>query len=260
MKKEFSKIYAYIYRNYIFAIRNVFTFFDLLFWPVIGIISIGMLSTFLKLDTTLISFLLTGTITSGVLQITQLEVSYGILYEIWSKSIKQLFVTPTKLYHYIIGSWVIGVIRGIIVFLLLSIISHYLFGFYLPKINIVLVSLLGIFLTGLILGMFVNFFILLYGQRVDIIAWSVSILTMLICGIYYPVTTLPKWLIKIAEFIPLTYFLEYFRKGYGFEETFKYGLVKGYILCMIYAIIFSYSIELAYKYTKKTGSIIRLSE
>jgi len=260
MKKEFSKIYAYIYRNYIFAIRNVFTFFDLLFWPVIGIISIGMLSTFLKLDTTLISFLLTGTITSGVLQITQLEVSYGILYEIWSKSIKQLFVTPTKFYHYIIGSWVIGVIRGIIVFLLLSIISHYLFGFYLPKINIVLVSLLGIFLTGLILGMFVNFFILLYGQRVDIIAWSVSILTMLICGIYYPVTTLPKWLIKIAEFIPLTYFLEYFRKGYGFEETFKYGLVKGYILCMIYAIIFSYSIELAYKYTKKTGSIIRLSE
>ncbi|MCS7227732.1 MAG: hypothetical protein NZ839_02060, partial [Endomicrobia bacterium] len=57
-------IYAYIYRNYIFAVRNVFTFFDILFWPVVGIISIGVMSNFLKLDKQNISFLLTGAITS----------------------------------------------------------------------------------------------------------------------------------------------------------------------------------------------------
>jgi ABC-2 type transport system permease protein len=260
MKKEFLRIFAYIYRNYVFAVRNIFTFFDLLFWPIIGIISIGMMSTFLSLDKSLLSFLLTGTITSGVLQVTQLEVSYGLLYEIWSKSIKQIFITPTKHYHYILGSWIVGTIRGLIVFILLSIISYYLFGFYLPKIDYIIVSLLGIFLTGLILGMFVNLFVLLYGQRVDIIAWSVSVLTMLICGIYYPVNILPKWLIKIAEFIPLTYFLEYFRKGYGFEESFKYGLLKGFILCIVYFFILFYLINLSHHHTKKTGSIIRLSE
>jgi len=260
MKKEFLKIFAYIYRNYIFAIRNIFTFFDILFWPVIGILSIGMMSTFLQLDKQLLSFLLTGTITSGVLQVTQLEVSYGLLYEIWSKSIKQIFITPTEHYHYIFGSWIVGTIRGFIVFLLLSIISHYLFGFCLPKINYVIVSLLGIFLTGLILGMFVNFFILLYGQKIDILAWSVSILTMLISGIYYPVSVLPKWLIRISEFIPLTYFLEYFRKGYGFEENFRYGLLKGFVLCIVYSFILFYLINLAYNHTRKTGTVIRLSE
>jgi ABC-2 type transport system permease protein len=260
MKKEFLRIFAYIYRNYIFAIRNVFTFFDLLFWPIIGIVSIGMMSTFLKLDKNLLSFLLTGTITSGVLQVTQLEVSYGLLYEIWSKSIKQIFITPTKHHHYIFGSWIIGIIRGLIVFLLLSIISYYLFSFYLPKFEFIIFSLLGIFLTSLILGMIVNFFILLYGQRVDIIAWSISVLTMLICGIYYPVSVLPKWLTKIAEFIPLTYFLEYFRKGYRFEETFRHGLLKGFILCIVYGFILFYLIKFAHNHTRKTGSVIRLSE
>ncbi|MCS7231359.1 MAG: ABC transporter permease [Elusimicrobiota bacterium] len=260
VKTELLKIYAYIFRNYIFAIRNVFTFFDILFWPVIGILSVGVMSDFLNLEKNLISFLLTGAITSGVLQVAQLEVSYGILYEIWSKSIKQIFISPTKIYQYIIGSWIVGIARGILVFILLSFLSHYLFGFYIPDYFRAIVFLVGIFMNALIIGLLVNFFVLLYGQRVDIIAWSLSVLAMLICGIYYPVNILPKWLQTIAQLIPLTYFLEYYRESLSFSQNFSFGLTKGFILCVFYIFIFFYLISLAYNRAKKTGMILKLSE
>ncbi|MCX7956760.1 MAG: ABC transporter permease [Endomicrobia bacterium] len=255
-----SSIYAYIYRNYIFAKRNLFTFFDILFWPVIGIISIGMMSNFLTLQKNLLSFLLTGAITSGVLQVVQLEVSYGILYEVWSKSTKQIFIAPTKYHHIIIGSWIVGIVRGIVVFAILVFLSKLLFGFYLPPLSNIFVSLVGIFLTSAIVGMMVNFFVILYGQRVDIIAWSFSVIAMLICGIYYPVNVLPQWLQIISQFIPLTYFLEHFRSGLGFEKTFKLGLEKAFFLCIIYILILSFLISLAFKHAKKTGLILKLSE
>ncbi|MCS7227660.1 MAG: ABC transporter permease, partial [Endomicrobia bacterium] len=100
----------------------------------------------------------------------------------------------------------------------------------------------------------------LYGQRVDIIAWSLSVVAMLICGIYYPVSILPKWIQLIAQIVPLTYFLEHLRYGLGFKPTFSGGLIKGYTLCVIYIVIFSFMISLAYKHAQKTGLILRLSE
>lgn len=260
LKYFLAAIYAYIYRNYIFAKRNLFTFFDILFWPVVGIISIGVMSNFLALDKNLLSFLLSGAITSGVLQVVQLEVSYGILYEVWSKSTKQIFITPAKYYHLIIGSWFVGVLRGLIAFGLLVFLSKIIFDFKLPPFANNFVYLIGIFITALIVGMLVNFFVILYGQRVDIIAWSFSVIAMLICGIYYPVSVLPRWLQVIAQFIPLTYFLEELRSGLGFQKNFNFGLEKAFILCLVYIVSLSLLISLALKHAKKTGLILKLSE
>ncbi|MEN3014040.1 MAG: ABC transporter permease [Endomicrobiia bacterium] len=259
-KYEFFKIYAYVFRNYIFAIRNLFSFFDILFWPVVGIVSVGLMSNFLNLEKILLSFLLTGATASGVLQVIQLEVSYGILYEVWSKSIKQIFITPTKIYHYIIGSWIVGIIRGLLVFILLTFLSYVLFKSYMPKFNVVLIFLSGISLSALIIGLVVNFFVMLYGQRVDIIAWSLSVLAMLICGIYYPVDILPEWVQVIAKLIPLTYFLDYYRNGLGFEKKFEFLLEKGFLLSFFYIVVLFILISLVYKKAKKSGIILRLSE
>ena len=59
------KILAFTYRNWIFAKRNLFTFFELLFWPVVSLVSMGLMSGFLKLDQNLLNFVLTGAITAG---------------------------------------------------------------------------------------------------------------------------------------------------------------------------------------------------
>ena len=77
MNSQLIRIYAFAYRNYIFAIRNFFTFAEMLFWPIIGILSIGLMSGFLSLAGNMKSFLLTGAIMAGVFQTSQLDVAYG---------------------------------------------------------------------------------------------------------------------------------------------------------------------------------------
>ncbi|MEW6517659.1 MAG: ABC transporter permease [candidate division FCPU426 bacterium] len=254
------RIAAFTYRNYLFAVKNFFTFAEILFWPVIQIISIGIMGGFLKLTPDLKYFLLTGAIMGGVLQVAQLDVAYGFLYDVWSKSVKQTFMAPVKTYDYVAGSWAFGIVRGTLSFLMLVLIARLAFGFQLPPLPVLAFTLAGVFLSALILGMTVQLFILLFGQRIDIIAWIVAVLMMLVCGIYYPVTYLPAALLKVSALIPLTYFLEYFRTGYGFPLTFTHPLLKGFGLSAAYAFLVFAAVAGAYQRARRTGMILRLSE
>ncbi|MDI6757954.1 MAG: ABC transporter permease [Endomicrobiia bacterium] len=260
LKRELEKIFAFTYRNYIFMKRNIFTFFEILFWPMVGLFSIGLMGNFLGLKENMLSFLLTGTILSGVLQVTQLDVSYGVLYEVWSKSIKQIFVAPVRHYNYIIGSWLFGIVRGMSVFAFMSFMAGKIFGFVPPPMKTIIISLAGIFLMALVIGMTVSLSVLIFGQRIDIIAWSMTIMLMLVCGIYYPVSFLPAPVAAVAKLIPLTYFLEYFRAPYGFESSLASPLLKGFGLLAVCILALFALIALAYRRARRTGAILRLSE
>ena len=255
-----GKILAFTYRNFIFAKRNLFAFFELLFWPVVSLISMGLMSGFLKLDQTLLNFVLTGAITAGTVQVATLDVAYGLLYDVWSKSIKHTFLSPIEHFHFIVGSWVVGIIRGIIIFALMAVFSYYAFGFEMPSFKITAIFMVGVFLNALIMGMIICFLITLYGQRVEIVAWAFATLVMLICGIYYPVSQLPAFFQLLAEMIPLTYFLEYFRSGYGFTPVLSHLLLKGFMMSFAYAILLLFAINRAYQRSRRNGIIMRLSE
>jgi ABC-2 type transport system permease protein len=251
---------AFTYRSYIFAKRNMYAFVELLFWPSVGAIQIGMLGAFLSLTPEMKAFLLTGAIISGVLQVCQIDVAYGLLFDAWSKSLKQTFVTPVEHYHYIIGSWIFGICRGLIVFFALGGFCVWVFGFVMPSPTVIAISLAGIFLSALVIGMSVIFVILYFGQRIVEIIWMITTIVMLICGVYYPVSMLPKALQFMASLIPITYFLEFFRMSYGFVPVFTHPLIKGFGLSGIYTVIMFIMLDLALKRARKTGMIIKLSE
>jgi len=255
-----SRISAFAYRNYIFAIRNFFAMTEVFFWPIIGIISIGLMSGFLKLQEGYINFLISGAVISGVLQVSQLDVAYGFLYDVWSKSLKQTYVAPVRNYDFIIGSWLVGAVRGVLAFIMLALLAGLIFNFRLPELRFLIPSMAGIYLNAMIIGMVVILSILLFGSRIDIIAWMLSVLMMLICGIYYPVTYLPGPVVALAKALPLTYFLEYFRQGYGFDLSFSHPLLKGFTLSFAYMAFLFAAIEAAYNRARKTGMIVKLSE
>jgi ABC-2 type transport system permease protein len=254
------RIFAFAYRNWIFAKRNFFAFTEILFWPIVSLVSIGLMGNFLSLKGDLADFLLTGAITGGVLQVSQLDVSYSLLYDIWSKSIKHTFLAPVNQYHYVLGSWLIGIVRGILVFMLLAAFSRAAFGFNLPSFGVTAVFAIGVFLSALVTGMLVCLLVLLYGQRVEVTAWSLSTLSLLMCGIYYPVSYLPRSVMFVSELIPLTYFLEYLRASYGFAPVFSHSLLKGFGLTAIYVAILFRLLRIAFEKSRRTGMILRLSE
>jgi ABC-2 type transport system permease protein len=64
----------------------------------------------------------------------------------------------------------------------------------------------------------------------------------------------------VAELIPLTFFLEYFRQFYGFEPTFHHVLAKGYIMVFFYLFMEVLLLKLAIRKAKKRGTLLKLSE
>ncbi len=256
---ELNKYMASAYKNWTISRRNVFTLFELFFWPMISLLSIGLLTRFLEVSEGMVSFLIVGAIALTILQVAQIDVAYVLLFDMWSKSIKNTFISPVKSYHLIFGALLFGIVRGTIVFAILVSVSEYLFGFHFLEGGVlpVLAFLAGVFAVAAVIGITVCISILTFGQKADVAAWSLSGLILLISGIYYPVEVLPQALQLLARAIPLTYFLEYYRSIF---IPGPHNLLMGTALAVFYLvaglILFDRSIDRA----RRTGILLRLSE
>ena len=115
---EWARTWAFAHRNLIMARRNVFFVFELTFWPGVAMLSHGLLTRFLDLTPEMTSFILVGTMALSAVQVCQLDVAYAVLFDIWAKSMKHQFLSPVRVYHLALGSWLVGVGRGLVVFAL----------------------------------------------------------------------------------------------------------------------------------------------
>lgn len=256
---EVNKYLASTYKNWIISKRNAFTLFELFFWPIIGLLSIGLLTRFLQVGTGYISFLLIGSIALTVLQVSQIDVAHVLLFDMWSKSIKNTFIAPVKSYHLIFGSLIFGALRGTVVFAILALVSYYLFGFNFLQGGLipVVVFLAGIFAVAAVIGITVCISILTFGQKADVAAWSLSGVILLVSGIYYPVNVLPPPFQLLARVIPLTYFLEYYRSVY---IPGQHNILLGAALAVIYLAVGLLAFDMAIERARRTGILLRLSE
>jgi len=256
---EANKFLSATYKNWIISKRNVFTIFELVFWPFIGLLSIGLLTRFLEVEEDMVAFVLVGAIALSILQISQIDVAYILLFDLWSKSIKHTFVAPIRSYHLVIGSLLFGMVRGTAVFFILVIPSAHIFGFDFLAGGPVTVEifLAGIFMTAASIGVVVCISILLFGQRADVAAWTLSGLMMLVSGIYYPVEILPWPLQILAKSMPLTYFLEFYRSAFGYGS---HEVLTGMGLAAFYFVSGLLILNLAIRRARTTGMMLRLSE
>lgn len=261
-RSEYYKTFAFFYRNVLITKRNVFTIFETLFWPLVTLFAVGLMGSYLELTQDLLVFILIGAITLSIMQLAQLDVTYVLLFDIWSKSIKYTLSTPTSLFNMVVGSWMVGVLRGFLAFLILLVFSNLLFGLDLLEMPLhsLIIFLLGIFINAMLIGMSATILLLLFGHRAEVAAWTLTAIIMLVCGLYYPVTILPPEVQVVSYAIPVTHFLEYFRSFYGFTPTFAYPQLMGYLLNGFYVFIAAAIHSMVIKRARRTGSILQLSE
>ena len=259
---EVVRTWAFAHRNVIMARRNIFFVFELTFWPGVAMLSHGLLTRFLALDAKMTAFILVVTVALSTVQVCQLDVAYAVLFDIWSKSMKHQFLTPIGIRHMAVGSWLVGVARGVVVFTLMAVIGSWAFGFDFIGAGpgSLTLFLLGCFLCSLIIGLLVCSLVLLFGTRAETSAWAAVNFTLMFSGIYYPVSVLPGWAQSVAAGIPLTYFLDAFREGYGFAPQFAHAWLKGFALTGLYVVLAHWALASAITRSRRTGLLLKLSE
>ncbi|HMB33036.1 MAG TPA: ABC transporter permease [Methylomirabilota bacterium] len=259
---ELVRTWAFAYRNVIMARRNVFFVFELTFWPGVAMLSHGLLTRFLHLDARMTAFILVGTVALSAVQVCQLDVAYAVLFDIWSKSMKHQFLTPIGIRHMAVGSWLVGVARGVVVFLLMAAIGSWSFGFDFigGGPGPLALFLLGCFLTSLIIGLLVCSLVVLFGTRAETSAWAAVNFVVMLSGIYYPISILPGWVQGVSAFIPLSYFLDAFRQGYGFAPYYTHAWLRGFALTAFYVVLAHWGLAAAITRSRRTGLLLKLSE
>jgi ABC-2 type transport system permease protein len=259
---EVVAVWAFALRSLLMASRNVFFLFELLFWPVVGVLSIGLMTRFLRLDAADASFVLIGTMALSTVQVCQLDVSYAILFDVWSKSMKHQFLAPIGVRHITIGSWLVGIARGILVFAVLAALARWSFGFDVLRGGLLaLVAFLaGCFLTAWVVGVLVCALIMLFGTRAETSAWATVNLILVLAGIYYPVSVLPAPVARAAAAIPLTYFLDAYRAHYGFPGELAAPMATGFGLAAVYVWASHWALAAAIRRTRQSGLLLKMSE
>ncbi len=262
LQKTLTQIGAFAFKNWTITKRNFFSLSEILFWPLVGLFSLGLLTVFLRLEASMTGFILIGIMSMSLIQVCQIDVAYALLYDLWAKSMKHTFIAPIHPFQLITGAWLIGMARSCLVFLLLSTFSGIAFHFNFFQSGVVwlILYLLGLFLIAVSIGIGVCILVLLFGYKAEVAAWSITSLMALICGIYYPVSIFPSPFPEIARLIPLTYFLESFRSFYGFESETRYLLLKGYGLTGLYLILEAILLRVVIHHARKKGTFIKLSE
>lgn len=261
-QKKLIQIKAFAFKNWIITKRNLFSLSEILFWPLVGLFSVGLLTVFLRLDASMTGFILIGVMSMSIIQVCQIDVAYALLYDLWAKSMKHTFIAPIHPFQLISGAWLIGMARSFTVFLLLSLFSALAFGFNFFETGAIplLLYLLGLFCVSVSIGISVCLLVLLFGYKAEVAAWSITSLMALVCGIYYPVSILPFPLPEIAHAIPLTYFLAYFRSLYGFDGKVGELLGWGFGLTGFYLMIEALLLKSVIHHARKNGTFIKLSE
>ena len=259
---DLYKIWAFSARSLLVNRRNVFAIFEMFFWPGISIFSVGLLTKFLKLDEATVTFILIGAIGMNTIQIAQLDLSYALLYDVWSKSLRHKFIAPISLSHILVGTGLVGLARGFLVFLIMGLLCMGLFGMDLGRPGLLGLSmfLAGMFLNAAILGILVLALVLRFGHRAEVAAWAFAYLLFLLCGLYYPVTVLPEGIKQLAQFVPLTHFLDYFRHFYGFPRLSAHPLLWGFSQSVVYLALCYLLLRMTLRTALKRGTILKLSE
>ena len=259
---EVLAAWAVAVRNTVMGMRNVFFFFELLFWPIVGVLSIGLMTRFLGLTPEQGAFVLVGTLALSIVNVCQLEVAYAMLLDVWSKSVKHQFMAPIGVRHLTIGAWLVGVARGLVIFVLLSALAAWAFDFHVlrPGGLHVTAFLAGCFLTALIVGVFVCALVTLFGSRAEAFAWASVNLVLVLAGIYYPISVLPKPVAALAAAIPLTYFLDAYRSHFGFPLEFRAPVTTGLVLSAVYVVLAHWAFRAAIERARKNGLLLKMSE
>jgi ABC-2 type transport system permease protein len=259
---DLNKVWAFAARSLLVNRRNVFAVFEMLFWPGISIFSVGLLTKFLNLDQGTVTFVLIGAIGMNTIQIAQLDLSYSLLYDVWAKSLRHKFIAPMGLPHLLIGTGLVGLGRGFLVFVIMGLLCTWLFGMDLsrPGFTGLVMFLAGMFLNAAILGILVLALVLRFGHRAEVAAWAFAYLLFLLCGLYYPVTVLPPGIKEMAQFVPLTHFLDYFRHFYGFPLVSPHPLYYGFLQSVIYLAISFILLRFTLQSARRRGILIKLSE
>jgi ABC-2 type transport system permease protein len=263
-----KKPLAFIKRDFLNEISYRFSFFMQIFGIIISTLTFYFLARlfgnavipYLKpYGGDYFSFVIIGVAFSNYQEVAMYNLSRSIRDAQMMGTLEALLVTQTEIPTIILSSSLYSFIftsLRVIVYLLLGTmffgmnISH---ANFLAATIVLVLTITSLSSFGIISASFVMVF-----KKGDPITWLLLSVSWFLGGVYYPVSVLPAWLIKLSYFLPITHSLEGMRmsllKGSSVNDIFTnvFALFAFTVFTLPLSVaIFRYAVNQA----KKDGSL-----
>ncbi len=254
------RIAGLLLKYWYISLNTVERFFDVFYWPVIGIVVFGFTTAYINDISNfpdIFIFLLGGMMLWILMERVQQDIAVYILEDFWSGNIANSFITPITESEIFVSVAIIGLIRAVVSFAIVFVIAlvAYQFNIFTGGLSST-VFLIPLVIFGWSLGLLVAGLIFRYGMRVQIFAWGISYLLQPTSAVYYPIETLPLVLQKIAQATPLMYVFEGYRLAYA--GTFSLGHFLWALGLSVFYFLVCYGVfYLSIKTARKKGLIAK---
>lgn len=206
-----SRIYAVLYRNFCADKRSIMRLTDMVYYPAIDITLWGMTSRWLQNEQTTNSLIALGTslVLWQVVSRCILDLSIGMVEELWNRSITNFFGSPLRLGEWMIANMFTGIIKILFILPYAASLVWLVYGINIFNIGwMIAIYIMLLLCIGWAIGFVGSSIILHWGRQAQSTPWMISWFFTPICAIFYPLATLPTAVQKVSVCIPLTHIFE----------------------------------------------------
>lgn len=235
---------------------------DLIWFTFIQFIIFGLIAQVISNNQPeMAKMLLLGFLMWEIVRIGQYGVTVSMLWEIWSKSFNNLFISPLTMTEWIVSQMITSAVKTVSVISFLAVLGQLLFkfnllqlGWLLPIYGVILLAFsyaAGIFITGLIIR---------YGTNIQSFAWGLIYVFQPISAVFYPVEALPEQIRWTSYISPITFVMEAARLQINTGQIWWSYISIGAVLCAVYVAGALYFMHRMYKRARSTGEFARLGD
>lgn len=256
-----SRIKGILLQEFFITRKSLEVIMDIFFFSLMSILVFGFVTTFLagNVNKTAAHYLILGIILWEIIRINQYSMSVGSLWNIWSRNLSNMFISPLTLREFIFAHMLSGVFKAGFVFILISILSTYVFNFNI--LNIGFFNLLLIFINLTIfswsVGIIILGFIFKQGTRIQALAWGLIFIFQPLTAAFFPLNILPVQIQTISRLLPPTYVFESARSYLQNPATNWELTLIAFVLNIIYFILSLLFFNFLFNKSKETGQFAR---
>jgi ABC-2 type transport system permease protein len=180
--------------------------------------------------------------------------------DVWSRNFLNIFASPLRISEYLAGLVMSSIVTSLVGLVFMLTVASGAFGLSFFRYGVVLIpALIILFLFGIALGIAATGMVLRLGPASEWFVWPIPALMAPFAAVYYPLTTLPRWMQYVSRIIPPSYVFQNIRSVVS-GGTVSWGpLALGAGLALVYLFMASWFFSRMYRHGVRTGLIARYS-
>jgi len=187
-------------------------------------------------------------------------VTMAFFEDVWSRNFLNIFATPLSISEYLSGLVLSSIATSSVGLVVMVVLATALFGLSFFVYGLMLVPFfLVLFMCGIALGVLGSGLVLRLGPPAEWFVWPIPAIISPFVGVFYPLSTLPRWMQYISRALPPSYVFEGMRAVVSGRATSAHGLLLGACLAALYILLACWFFARVYRHAVQTGLIARYS-